>query len=173
MAPAGDITFRTASAGDIPAIQDLSARIWREHYPGIITHAQIDYMLGKMYAEEAIADEIRNKGYLYVVVAKDATPVGYIAYRFETPNATVLISKLYLLPSLHGKGIGSRMLGYVKEDALRMGAKSLFLFVNKNNLKAIVAYERFGFIKAEAVVTAIGGGFVMDDYRMVLDLRGK
>jgi ribosomal protein S18 acetylase RimI-like enzyme len=65
------------------------------------------------------------------------------------------------------------MLQHVRDDAVSRGAKTVHLFVNKNNLKAIVAYERFGFIKAEAVVTAIGGGFVMDDYRMVLDLRGK
>ncbi|MBS1128301.1 MAG: hypothetical protein H6Q96_681, partial [Nitrospirae bacterium] len=49
-------------------------------------------------------------------------------------------------------------------------AKSLYLFVNKNNTKAIRAYERFGFVKARAVVTDIGSGFVMDDYRMELVL---
>jgi ribosomal protein S18 acetylase RimI-like enzyme len=168
-----DITFRTASAGDIPAIQDLSSRIWREHYPGIISNAQIDYMLGKMYAADVIRDEIGHKGYRYVLVMSGDEAVGYIAYRFEALNATVLISKLYLLPSLHGKGIGRRMLQQVKDDAVSRGAKMVHLFVNKNNLKAIAAYERFGFIKAAAVVTDIGGGFVMDDYRMELDLRGR
>ena len=164
------VTLRTVVDSDIPVIQNLSSRIWREHYPDIITHAQIDYMLGKMYASGVIHDEILNKGYRYVVVMMGKEAVGYFAYRFEDPDQAVMISKLYLLPSLHGKGIGSRMLGYVKEDALRMGATSLYLFVNKNNAKAIRAYERFGFVKARAVVTDIGSGFVMDDYRMELVL---
>jgi len=168
MTGTGDITFRPTTAEDIPVIQDLSSRIWREHYPGIITHAQIDYMLGTMYASGVIHDEILNKGYRYVVAMMGKEAVGYFAYRFE--DQAVMISKLYLLPSLHGKGIGSRMLGYVKEDALRMGAKSLYLFVNKNNTKAIRAYVRFGFVKARAVVTDIGSGFAMDDYRMELVL---
>jgi len=170
MTGTGDITFRPATAEDIPVIQDLSSRIWREHYPGIITHAQIDYMLGTMYASGVIHDEILNKGYRYVVAMMGQEAVGYFAYRFEDPDQAVMISKLYLLPSLHGKGIGSRMLGYVKEDALRMGAKLLYLFVNKNNTKAIRSYERFGFVKARAVITDIGSGFVMDDYRMELVL---
>ena len=170
MTGTGDITFRPTTAEDIPVIQDLSSCIWREHYPGIITHAQIDYMLGTMYASGVIHDEILNKGYRYVVAMMGQEAVGYFAYRFEDPDQAVMISKLYLLPSLHGKGIGSRMLGYVKEDALRMGAKLLYLFVNKNNTKAIRSYERFGFVKARAVITDIGSGFVMDDYRMELVL---
>jgi GNAT superfamily N-acetyltransferase len=170
MVTTGDITFHPATAGDIPVIQDLSSRIWREHYPGIITHAQIDYMLGKMYASEVILDEIRNKGYRYILVTERDRAVGYIAYRFDNATKAVSIGKLYLLTPLHGKGIGRQMLGYVKDAALQMGAKTLSLFVNKNNIKAIAAYERFGFVKTEAVVTDIGGGFVMDDYRLLFEL---
>jgi diamine N-acetyltransferase len=165
-----DISFRTAGEADIPLIQDLSSRIWREHYPGIISHDQIDYMLGKMYDTGVIRDEILNRGYRYVLVMRGNEAVGYIAYRFEDPDRAVMISKLYLLPSLHGKGIGRKMLQYVQDDALRMGARAISLFVNKNNVKAIAAYERSGFKKAQAVVTDIGSGFVMDDFRMVLDL---
>ncbi len=165
-----EIIFRPATAGDIPVIQDLSSRIWREHYPGIITNEQIDYMLGKMYNADVIRDEMEKQGSRYVIVADGNAPVGYISYRVGDTAHTVLISKLYLLPSLHGRGIGARMLQYVKEDALRAGARLVYLYVNKNNVKAIRAYERFGFSKAVALVTDIGGGFVMDDYRMELDL---
>jgi GNAT superfamily N-acetyltransferase len=170
MASADDITFRLATNEDIPLIQDLSGRIWREHYPGIITHEQIDYMLDKMYATNVMLDEIANKGHRYVIVAEGTMPIGYIAYRHEEKTRAVLISKIYLLPSFHGKGIGRRMLGHVKDDALKAGAQTLYLFVNKNNGKAIAAYERFGFVKVEAVVSDIGSGFVMDDFRMEFDL---
>jgi GNAT superfamily N-acetyltransferase len=166
----GDITFHPATVDDIPIIQSLSSRIWKEHYPGIITHAQIDYMLGRMYASEVIADEIRNKGYHYILVTGRDRAVGYIAYRFDAATTTTLISKLYLMPSLHGKGIGRLMLQYIKEEAIRAGAGTIYLFVNRNNIKAIAAYERFGFVKANSVITDIGGGFVMDDYRMELKL---
>ena len=168
MAPADEIFFRPATIDDIPLIQDLASRIWREHYPGIITQAQIDYMLEKMYAPDVIRDEIGNKGHRYVLAQQGREPVGFAAYVHEPAEHAVKISKLYLLPSLHGKGIGRRMLQLVKDDALRSGARMVMLFVNRNNVKAIRAYERFGFAKAREVVTDIGGGFVMDDYQMVL-----
>ncbi len=173
MTSPGDIIFRRVTAVDIPVIQDLSSRIWREHYPGIITHAQIDYMLERMYAADILRAEIADKEYQYVIVSHSSIPIGYICYRRENGAHAVALGKLYLLPSLHGKGIGARMLQYVKDDALRTGARLIYLFVNKNNRKAIRAYERFGFVKAGAVVRDIGGGFVMDDYRMELSLRNE
>jgi ribosomal protein S18 acetylase RimI-like enzyme len=128
-------------------------------------------MLGKSYAPDVIRDEVRNKGFRYVVVTQGNDAVGYLAYRFEVSDGAILISKLYLLPALHGKGIGRQMLQYIKDQAIRAGAGTIRLFVNKRNRKAIAAYERFGFTKAAAVVTNIGGGFVMDDYRMEIHLE--
>ncbi len=173
MATAAEILLRPATEADISVIRALSSRIWREHYPGIITNAQIDFMLQKMYNADVIRDEMEKKGYRYIIVANGKAPVGYISYRFENTEHAVLISKLYLLPSLHGRGVGARMLQFVKDDALRAGAKLVYLYVNKNNAKAIRAYERFGFSKARALVTDIGSGFVMDDYRMELELPEK
>lgn len=162
------ITFRIAGPDDIPAIQDLASRIWRQHYPGIITHGQIDFMLEKMYAPEVMQGEMRNKGYRYVLALRDEEAVGFMAYVFERAEQAVKLSKLYLLPSLHGRGIGRSMLQYVRDDALRMGAHSVYLFVNIRNRKAVAAYERFGFRREADVVTDIGSGFVMEDHRMRL-----
>lgn len=170
MQPASGITVREATAADIPAIRDLSSRIWREHYPGIISREQIDYMLERMYGAPVIAGEMASKGYRYVLVLAGTVPVGYLSFRRKENGRTVLISKLYLLPALHGRGIGRMMLAYVRDEALRSGARTICLFVNRNNRKAIRAYERFGFAKAAEVATDIGGGFVMDDYRMELSL---
>jgi hypothetical protein len=38
--------------------------------------------------------------------------------------------------------------------------------VNKYNSQPIAVYEKLGFRVVAAVVQDIGGGFVMDDYRM-------
>ena len=166
--PLADISLRIAGPDDIPALRELAARIWRQHYPGIITHAQIDYMLERMYAAPVMLDEMQNRDYRYIIVSSQTKPLGFMAYVLEQAEQAVKLSKLYLLPSLHGAGIGRRMLQYVKEDALRMRARSVYLFVNIRNRKAIAAYERFGFRTEADVVTDIGGGFVMDDHCMRL-----
>lgn len=164
------VRFQAAGTDDIPVIRHLSQRIWRSHYPGVISPAQIEYMLDRMYASDTLQAEMVQQGYRYVVVVDSAAPIGYIAFRHETAENAVLLSKIYLLPDLHGKGIGRQMLQYVKSAAAELGASSIHLFVNRNNARAIRAYERFGFVKKEAMVTDIGSGFVMDDYRMICRL---
>jgi ribosomal protein S18 acetylase RimI-like enzyme len=57
--------------------------------------------------------------------------------------------------------------------AAALGAREVSLFVNKNNQKAIRAYERAGFTIAESVINEFGDGFVMDDYRMTVPCRRK
>ncbi len=80
------------------------------------------------------------------------------------------LHKLYLLPELHGRGLGSRLLQHVEHEVRVGGGCRLILTVNKRNARAIAAYRRNGFGIAECVVTDIGGGFVMDDYVMAKDL---
>jgi hypothetical protein len=46
------LTFRLATDRDIAILRGLADRIWRTSYAGTISHAQVDYMLAWMYAEE-------------------------------------------------------------------------------------------------------------------------
>src|ERR1035438_5613267 len=63
------------------------------------------------------------------------------------------LHKCYLLPALHGRGLGSRLLQHCEAEARRLGARRLILAVNKHNTKAIAAYQRNGFTVAEPVLT--------------------
>ena len=98
-------------------------------------------------------------------------PVGFISYSFDAADFRVKLSKLYLLPQWHGCGTGRHMLQHVQARATQLGAREVRLQVNKQNTRAIRAYQRAGFSVLEAVVTDIGGGFVMDDFIMVLQVR--
>ena len=54
-----NVTFVRATPAEIPLLQTLARRIWRAHFPGIISPAQIEYMLDRMYATEVIDKEMR------------------------------------------------------------------------------------------------------------------
>jgi GNAT superfamily N-acetyltransferase len=159
-----------ATAADLPAISQLAGVIWRACYPVIITHAQIDYMLARMYALEVLRDEIRSQGIHYDRLLVDDKMVGFASHGPTAEAGVVKLHKLYLLPELHGRGLGSRLLQHVEHEVRAAGARRLILSVNKRNAKAIAAYRRNGFDVADSVVTDIGQGFVMDDYVMAKDL---
>ena len=159
-----------ATEADLPAISELAGVIWRACYPGIITHAQIDYMLGRMYSLDVLRDEIRSQGIHYDCLLVDGKPVGFASYGPTPEPGVVKLHKLYLLSEMHGRGLGSRLLQHVAREVRAGGVRRLILSVNKRNAKAIAAYQQNGFRIVESVVTDIGGGFVMDDYIMAKDL---
>jgi GNAT superfamily N-acetyltransferase len=158
------LTFKQATPADIPLIQSLAHRIWHAYYPSIISVAQIEYMLPRMYGEDTLTQELADPNLRYDLLLLNDEPIGYASYCFESP--CVFLSKLYITPETHGNGIGQRALARIEEFAQTQRATSIYLFVNKRNEKAIRAYLRFGFVIEEAVVKDIGGGFVMDDYKM-------
>jgi ribosomal protein S18 acetylase RimI-like enzyme len=151
-------------------LRTLARIIWEEYYPGIISREQIDYMLARMYDAETIRQEMAD-GVTWDLVRRRTEPVGFISCSYDAAARRVKLGKLYLLPAWHGHGIGRRMLEHVRDKFAALGADEIRLQVNKQNTRAIRAYERAGFSIREAVVTDIGGGFVMDDFIMVLRLR--
>jgi GNAT superfamily N-acetyltransferase len=167
--PDSGVIVRSTEA-DLPAISELAGVIWRGCYPGIITQAQIDYMLARMYSLDVLRDEIRSQGIRYDQLLVDGKPAGFASYGPTSEVGVMKLHKLYLLPELHGRGLGSYLLQHCEQEVCAAGARRLMLSVNKRNTKAITAYQRNGFVIAESVVTDIGGGFVMDDYVMAKDL---
>ena len=156
----------------LPAISALAGVIWRGCYPGIITHAQIDYMLARMYSLDVLRDEIRSQGVRYDLLLVDEKPAGFASYGPTSEPGVMKLHKLYLLPELHDRGLGSRLLQHVEREVRAEAGRRLILSVNKRNVRAIAAYQRNGFVTADSVVTDIGGGFVMDDYIMAKELAG-
>ena len=159
-----------ATQADLPAIVTLAGIIWRACYPGIITPAQIDYMLARMYSLDVLRDEIRSQGIQYDCLQVDGQLAGFAAYGPATESGAMKLHKLYLLPELHGRGFGRRLLQHVEREARAGGSQRLILSVNKRNAKAIKAYQNNGFTVIESIATDIGGGFVMDDYVMAKNL---
>ena len=155
-----------AAEADLDAIAKLAGVIWRACYPGIISPAQIEYMLGRMYGRETLRAEIQSGEIHYDRLLADQRLIGFASYGTTQPAGVFKLHKLYLHPDWHGRGLGSLLLRHVERETRRIGALRLVLSVNKRNARAIASYRRNGFAIAESVVTDIGGGFVMDDYVM-------
>ena len=152
-------------------MQALAHAIWHRHYPGIITVAQIDYMLARGYSDAALERFLDEPGAGLLIARSGGRDVGFAAWHRAGEPATSKLDKLYVLPDLHRHGIGRRLVERVESHARSDGATTLILAVNKRNAGSIAAYRRLGFVVRESVVVDIGGGFVMDDYVMARPLR--
>jgi ribosomal protein S18 acetylase RimI-like enzyme len=162
------ITITKLLDADLEALRKVSREIWFTHYPTILSHEQIEYMLDKMYGIGVIENEIYNQGIFYDQVLYNSKLVGYVSYGSEImDNISYLkLYKCYLLPSLHGFGYGQKMLFHIYQKAQAMKLEKIILNVNKRNQKGIKAYSRFGFEIIDSQVKDFGNGFVLDDYIM-------
>jgi len=159
------LTFTNATVSEIPILRKLAHCIWHAYYPGIITVEQIDYMLGRFFSPEALQADLAA-GSIWELACVDGRDIGFLAVVPEPDRRRLKLSKLYLLPDQHGRGLGQLLLDRVKLIATGLGAEEIYLTVNKQNARAIRAYVRAGFAVAEAVTVDIGQGYVMDDLVM-------
>ncbi len=169
MNPPGGV-IRRATESDLPTVRRLADRIWKACYPGMISGAQIDHMLGWMYSEAQLRQDVA-RGVRLELVEVDGVPVGYLATEADGPSGILHLHKLYLVPERHGRGEGRWMLDHVLDLARAGGFREIRLRVNKANARALRAYERAGFRKLEAVTVDIGAGFVMDDFVLGRDVE--
>jgi GNAT superfamily N-acetyltransferase len=152
----------------IATVAALAREIWYEYYVPLIGRAQVDYMVARFQNAEAMQAQI-DQGYEYFLVQiQDPTgqwaDIGYCAVE-EQPGRVMFLSKFYLHHAARGSGTGRRCMEFIEGLARRRGLSALWLTVNKGN-PAVQAYQRLGFRIAADLVMDIGGGFVMDDYRM-------
>lgn len=165
------VRIRRIAEDELGVVKDLAYRIWFAHYPGIISEAQIRYMLSIWYQTDAMAREMEMRDVWYALIeAEGKGAVGYLSFEKQQPakrgDEVLFINKLYVLPEMHGRGIGAAALRWAEERARDLGCSRVQLRVNKSNPMAIRAYQRAGLRFVEDVCTDIGSGFVMDDYVM-------
>jgi len=147
----------------IEIVESLAEEIWTEHYVPIIGKEQVEYMLDRFQSKESISDQLRS-GFLYFLIREDNHFIGYIGV--QPKGDELFLSKIYIKSSERDKDHGKKAIQYIENLAKEKGLRKIVLTVNKNNRVAINAYERLGFKNLGSVIQEIGGGFVMDDYKM-------
>ena len=158
-----ELEIRMADTDDINIIGYLAQQIWPVTYSEILSPGQLEYMLKLIYSPAALKEQMNIK-HQFVIAALNETPVGFASYSAIEKDIYKL-HKLYVLPELHGKGLGKAILDFVSEEAVSKGARTLRLNMNRQN-KAKKFYEKNGFsiIKEEDI--DIGNNYFMNDYVM-------
>ena len=157
------LSFRLANQDDIPAIHSLAVKIWKAHYPGIISDDQIDYLLNRSYTTPALQQQLTD-GHVFWLLYADNIPSGYLSYS-KTADSEYFLHKLYVDLSLHRTGAGTAFFKHVFDTI--EGIQRLRLTVNRQNYKAINYYFKSGFIIEEVKDFDVGSGYVLNDFVMI------
>jgi ribosomal protein S18 acetylase RimI-like enzyme len=169
----GDCSIAPLAIADIELLTALAREIWHQHYPGIITVKQIEYMLEQRYSPDRIRAEIESGAARWVKLLVNGELGGFASYEADVARSAVKLDKLYVHRMFRGRGCGVALVRHVEQAADAHGCDKVYLQVNRNNFDSIAAYRRLGFEVMDRVKTDIGGGFYMDDYVMAKNVRGK
>ena len=146
-------------------IRAIAEQTWPTAYGAIISQEQISFMLDKMYHKGELFEQLL-KGHHFIVASELQADVGFAGFSaINLETQTFKLHKLYVLPKMHGKGVGKILMNEVVSQVKAQGGKLLQLNVNRAN-KATDFYEKAGFKIKESVDLDIGNGFYMNDYVM-------
>lgn len=162
--------IKPVSPKECEQVGSMAKEIWTEHYAGILSAGQIDYMVETFQSPQAISQQIKE-GYQYYWICYDGQTVGYLAIHPE--DTSLFLSKIYIRRPFRGKKLSTCAVHYLTLLCQERGWDRIWLTVNKHNAGSIAAYKSLGFVKTRELVTDIGQGYVMDDDIMELTIPQK
>lgn len=153
----------TAEEQHYNVIKQIAYETWPHTFGAILSAAQIAYMLKLMYDVDSIKRQVSELGHVFILAVENEKSLGYASYEISYQRKPVTkVHKIYILPSMHGRGIGKTMIDYIEKKAKYNNNHSVTLNVNRDN-KAIQFYEKIGFTKIGEEDIDIGEGFLMQD----------
>jgi ribosomal protein S18 acetylase RimI-like enzyme len=163
-----EIEINPLRLDEADAVVALAGRVWRAHYPGIISPEQIEYMLEQRY-RPILVKQFMARGDVWLAARAGAELVGF-AHGHPLTEGDYKLDKLYVETDLQRHGIGGLLIRAMAERAAALGYARLALRVNRQNQQAVDAYLKHGFTVQTIYLENIGGGHVMDDYVMTKEL---
>ncbi len=171
----GDVSVRAALPEDLPGLRQVARETWSDTYRGRVPDADIDRFLDANYsleflerAREQRAQVGRSEGMLVAIDGDEV--VGYV---MAGPNreGEAEVFAIYVLPSLHGRGVGYRLWERVNVFFRDQALERFHLWVLDGNERACAFYERQGgcltgerpFPVGETQIVELRYEFVIDD----------
>lgn len=145
------MNIREANINDAEGIANVHVKSWQAAYRGIMPK---DYLLSLSVKEkiETWLKSLSEKSLgINLVIEKNKEIIGFCVFGpardndLKYHNVGELVA-LNILPSYWGNGYGTRMINYVFNKSKLREWQALYLWVLKQNERAIAVYKKNGFI---------------------------
>ena len=140
-----------AGISDTELLVEIGRRTFVESHGSSASAEDIERYVSETYQEDVIKAELDDPNNLYHVLYHGVQPAGYSKIilndshrNIEKPNVTKL-ERLYLLKEFYGRRSGYELLNFNIELSVKNLQCGMWLFVWKENHRAVRFYERTGF----------------------------
>ncbi|RTE82921.1 hypothetical protein BHE90_002539 [Fusarium euwallaceae] len=147
------ITVRPASVKDAGRIAELGAHVFTMTFGHSVQPHELEAFLEESYTPSAITRDINDHDKDVIVATganNDILGFAYLTRGSTEPcvqqvEKTVELQRIYVHPLAHGKGVGRVLERAIENMAREQGFKHIWLGVWEENLRAIKAYEKWGY----------------------------
>jgi ribosomal protein S18 acetylase RimI-like enzyme len=136
------LSIRDAAAADLPAVRALLVETWHATYDGIYGWQRVAEITNAWHSLDNLTAQLGREGGAFLIAELGAELVATASARLE-PDRSVLLTRLYVLPTYQAVGVGRTLLQVVL--ACFPLAPVARLEVESQNEPAIAFYERMGF----------------------------
>ena len=146
-------TIRPATLDDVALLCQLGATTFRETYRSLSDPREVDDYADEHFTVEKVTAWFRRPCARTLVASLGAVPVGYAHVRsakvpdYVADRKAVELSRLYLLASAQGAGLGGALIAAAIAEAAALGGRTVWLGAYDRNVKALAFYARRGFVQ--------------------------
>ena len=174
------VRVRPATDADAQVLHELAAATFALACPPGLTQANIDAFIAGQLSTARFSEYLADPHRDLLIAETGGQPAGYtmlVAGEPQDPDVaaavterpTVELSKCYTLPSAHGTGTAAILMAASVDRARARGARSVWLGVNQQNVRANRFYDKSGFEVVGTKRFRVGDA-VEDDFVRALPL---
>jgi diamine N-acetyltransferase len=146
------IQVRSAIAADALSLSQFGARTFRDAFAAENRPENLEAYLAKAYGLPQQSAEIADPAIATLIAESNRELVGFAQLRRGVPPGCVLgpdpieLWRFYVDRAWHGQGVASNLMSSVVSEALRRGARTLWLGVWERNGRAQAFYRKHGYV---------------------------
>jgi ribosomal protein S18 acetylase RimI-like enzyme len=176
------LSVATAVAPDLDELTEVAARTFPLACPPAATQENVAAFIAANLSRERFADYLTDSDRVVLTARDEHRMLGYaMLIRGVVDDAEVQVavplrpaielSKMYVLPDVHGAGVSAALMAAALERAGTLGGACVWLGVNQENQRAQRFYAKHGFAASGTKTFRLGAG-LENDYVMVRPLAG-
>jgi ribosomal protein S18 acetylase RimI-like enzyme len=144
-----DLTFRTATAADVPAVTALVERAYRGPVAATGWTTETELLTGPRTSEEHVAELAAEPGSRFVLAEADGALVGSALVQApEAPGEAAYLGMFAVDPAYQGSGLGKAVVAAAERTVHELwAAPAVRLTVISLRAELIEWYERRGFVR--------------------------
>jgi ribosomal protein S18 acetylase RimI-like enzyme len=146
-----NISIIRATAQDSQLLAGMGRITFLEAHGNSASADIVTAYVDQNYSETVLTTQLTDPGNLYHLIYCSGAPAGYSKIIYNTTHANISatqvtkLERLYLLKDFYGLGLGLELLNYNIELSKKMNQAGMWLFVWKENHRAINFYYKTGF----------------------------